>query len=62
MGEALDRHSLVQILPLHVDWRVRQLADGIEINNRDYCDWRQNHLDDDVSTTPLPQDLLRNTF
>ena len=62
LGEVLDRNSLVQILPLRVDLGTRQLADGIEIDNRDYCDWRQNHLDDNVATAPPPQDLLRNTF
>lgn len=62
LDEVLDRNSLVQILPLRVDLGTRQLADGIEIDNRDYCDWRQKHLDDNVATAPPPQDLLRNTF
>ncbi|WP_165090651.1 DegV family protein [Neisseria yangbaofengii] len=62
LGEVLDRNSLVQILPLRVDLGTRQSADGIEIDNRDYCEWRQKHLDDNVATEPPPQDLLRNTF
>lgn len=62
LAEVADRDSLVQILPLRVDLGTQQLADGIEIDNHDYCVWRQNHLDAEVSTAPPPADLLRNTF
>lgn len=58
----LDRDSPIQILPLGVELGSRQFADGIEINNREYCDWRKNHIEEAVSTTPPPEELLRNSL
>lgn len=62
LAEVLDRDSPVQILPLRVELAGQPLADGIEIDNHEYCLWRQKHLDDKVVTAPPPEDLLRNTF
>ena len=38
----------------------QEFADGLEISNEEYCNWRREHLDSDVSTTPpSSEDLLR---
>lgn len=58
----LDRDSPIQILHLNVFMEQQEFADGLEISNEEYCNWRREHLDSDVSTTPPSSEDLLRTF
>lgn len=58
----LDRDSPIQILHLNAFMEQQEFADGLEISNEEYCNWRREHLDSDVSTTPPSSEDLLRTF
>ena len=37
----LDRDSPIQILHLNVFMEQQEFADGLEISNEEYCNWRR---------------------
>ena len=47
---------------LNISFNHQWHADGSDVNNKEYCEWRTNHLDDPISTLPPCEDELFKTF
>ena len=62
LSDILDRDSPIQILHLGVEMEGRVAADGLEVDNAQYCGWRKNHLNEKVRTIPPTQETLSHTF
>ena len=56
------RDSTIHILHLNISFNHQWHADGSDVNNKEYCEWRTNHLDDPISTLPPCEDELFKTF
>lgn len=56
------RDSAIQILHLNISFDHQWHADGSDVGNKEYCDWRANHLDEAVATLPPCEDELSKTF
>ena len=62
LSDILDRDSPIQILHLGVEMEGRVAADGLEVDNAQYCGWRKNHLNEKVRTIPPTQETLSHTI
>ncbi len=56
------RDSTIHILHLNISFNHQWHADGSDVNNKEYCEWRVNHLDEPISTLPPCEDELSKTF
>ena len=56
------RDSTIHILHLNISFNHQWHADGSDVNNKEYCEWRANHLDEPISTLPPCEDELSKTF
>lgn len=62
LSELLDRDSQIRILNLNVWLGHQRFADGLELDNSGYCHWRQQHLDEAITTSPPSLNEMSNMF
>lgn len=62
LSELIDRDSQIRILNLNVWLGHQRFADGLELDNRSYCHWRQHHLDEAITTSPPALNEILNMF